>query len=303
MIDKTFPSPLQFTRRSLSALWIGAMLLGAAGAQAVTPVSPLADVRLVERHSGRVLPLYYHQGEYWVAGRPGANYSIDITNRTGGRIMAVISVDGVNAITGQSASSAPKDGYVFNAWQHWAITGWRKSDREVAAFYFSESDASYASRIGRPRDVGVIGVALFRERPQEPVRPSPPIARGAPMLEEREAAASSSTLDAAPVLPEPVSPRAAEKSADAMAGRSPQANASPAPKLGTGHGALESSFTSEVDFEAATRRPEQTVRIRYDSHANLVARGVIPAPRGERRPNPFPAGGNGDGFVPDPPRW
>jgi hypothetical protein len=38
------------------------------------------------------------------------------------------------------------------------------------------------------------------------------------------------------------------------------------------------------------------ISIWYDSHANLVARGVIPQPK-PRDPQPFPAG-----FVADPPR-
>ena len=47
-----------------------------------------------------------------------------------------------------------------------------------------------------------------------------------------------------------------------------------------------------VDFERATEQPAETIAIRYDSHANLVAMGVI---RDRRRPpRPFP------GFVPDP---
>ena len=89
-------------------------------------------------------------------------------------------------------------------------------------------------------------------------------------------------------------PRAAEQSVDYAAKR--------APSLGTGPGSLETSYTSNTEFDAATQRPEQSVRCRYDSYANLVAKGVIPAPRGERRPNAFPAQGD-DGFVPDPPRW
>ncbi|MBF5006614.1 hypothetical protein [Diaphorobacter caeni] len=307
-------------RRTVSRLLIGATLLG--GLSLAAQAAKLADVRLVERNSGRVLPVYFHQGEYWVAGRPGANYSIDITNRTGRRIMAVVSVDGVNAITGKSASATADDGYVFSPWQNWGITGWRKSDSHVAAFYFSESDASYASRTGRPRDVGVIGVALFRERAPEPVRPAPPISRRGPVNEESEKSsrydgAADAQASAAPALPAPGSqnvpspqpsaaateaakPHAQEKSADLAAKRSP--SPSPSPSLGTGHGSLETSYTSKTEFDAATRRPEQVVRFRYDSYANLVAKGVIPAPRGERTPNPFPAQGN-DGFVPDPPRW
>ena len=76
------------------------------------------------------------------------------------------------------------------------------------------------------------------------------------------------------------------------------------PSLGTGHGALETSHTRTVDFDSATQRPEQIVRIRYDSYANLVAKGVIrePRPAPERRPDAFPADAERS-YVPDPPRY
>ncbi|EFK95560.1 conserved hypothetical protein, partial [sediment metagenome] len=47
------------------------------------------------------------------------------------------------------------------------VQGWRKDLNRTAAFYFSDPQASYAARTGRPDDLGVIGVALFRERPIE----------------------------------------------------------------------------------------------------------------------------------------
>lgn len=321
-------------RLGLSPLLACAALAGGlaytAGAQAESWNRTLADVRLVDRNSGQALSVYEYKGEYWVAGRPGASYSVDITNRTGERILAVVSVDGVNAITGKSAAAAPKDGYVFDPRRNWAITGWRKSDSQVAAFYFSESDASYASRTGRPRDVGVIGVALFRERVAPVVRPlPPPVSRNAPMVEEREysrsnsdsqnrveavtadaaaapaapAPAAAATAQAAPAAPaaaesaQAAKPRMAESNADRVTKRS-----SASPTLGTGHGALETSYTTDVEFEAANSRPDQIVRIRYDSYANLIAKGVIRAPRPDRVPDPFPAQGR-NGFVPDPPRW
>jgi len=308
--------------------------MATAQASPSTPRGRLADVKLVDRTTGQPLRLYQHQGEYWVAGRPGASYAVDITNRTGSRILAVISVDGVNALDGKTASSAPDDGYVLNPWQNWAITGWRKSQSQVAAFYFSESDASYASRTGRPLDVGVIGVALFRERVPEPVRP-PPIARRSPVTEEHAPArmneSEKSTADAAATaplpaprsapqaspaaVPPPSSPAAesaaeaspAPSSAERAAKRAPSASANAVPRspsLGTGHGALETSHTRTVDFDSATQRPEQIVRIRYDSYANLVAKGVIrePRPAPERRPDAFPADAERS-YVPDPPRY
>ena len=89
----------------------------------------------------------------------------------------------------------------------------------------------------------------------------------------------------------------AESNADRVTKRS-----SASPTLGTGHGALETSYTTDVEFEAANNRPDQIVRIRYDSYANLIAKGVIRALRPDRVPDPVPAQGR-NGFVPDPPRW
>lgn len=344
MHTATFSQPPQ--RSQQRTRWAFATLASALllGCSSLGYSATLADVKLVDRNSGQRLTVYQHQGEYWVAGRPGASYSVDISNRTGQRILAVISVDGVNALNGQTASATPDDGYVLTPWQSWAITGWRKSDSQVAAFYFSESDASYASRTGRPRDVGVIGVALFRERVPEPVRP-PPVTRRSPVDERysprmnesdksssanadmassvaAEAPMPAPAPQAAPAAkPMPLAAASAEIAADAaaMPSSSPSANADSkaaraekrapssaprAPSLGTGHGALETSHTRTVDFDSATQRPEQVVRIRYDSYANLVAKGIIrqPRPQPERSPNAFPADAQRS-YVPDPPNY
>jgi len=45
------------------------------------------------------------------------------------------------------------------------ITGWRKSDAEIAAFNFTSAGRSYAEAHGVGQ-LGVIGVALFLERPR-----------------------------------------------------------------------------------------------------------------------------------------
>jgi hypothetical protein len=62
--------------------------------------------------------------------------------------------------------------------------------------------------------------------------------------------------------------------------------------LGTGHGRREESRARFVNFERASAEPVETITIYYDSHHNLVKRGVILA---ARNPQPFP------GFVPDLP--
>jgi hypothetical protein len=55
-----------------------------------------------------------------------------------------------------------------------------------------------------------------------------------------------------------------------------------------------------TDFERATSQPDQVLTVFYDSHANLVALGVIPpwTAQAPRRPDAFPGS---TGFVPDPP--
>ncbi|MBC8058201.1 MAG: hypothetical protein H7Y61_16630, partial [Rhizobiales bacterium] len=70
-----------------------------------------------------------------------------------------------------------------------------------------------------------------------------------------------------------------------------------ADRLGTGHGEREYAPTRHVAFERAGDRPNELVRIRYDSHDNLLALGVIrPRPQ-PAAPDPFPVR-----FVPDPQR-
>lgn len=246
---------------------------------------PIADVSIVDRTTGQVLPIYRYRGELWVAGRTGGNYAVRFRNLQDRRIMGVISVDGVNAVTGKTASSRANDGYVLDAGDSYDVTGWRKSNSSVAAFYFSESDMSYASRTGRPGDVGVIGVALYREKLPEPPAYQPDYGR---VYEESSSAVAA---DAA-------APNAAAK--EKSRSSAPRAT----PSLGTGHGKVERSEVNTVDFEADTSRPRQIVRIRYDSYDNLVAKRVIPVPTVPRRPAPrTPSAFPGDnGYVPDPPR-
>jgi len=118
-----------------------------------------------------------------IAGRPGARYAVSVRNTGGRRVLGVMSVDGVNVVSGETASWE-QTGYVFAPWQAFQINGWRKSDAEVAAFHFTASQASYAARTGRPDNVGIIGVAVFREKP-----PMPPTAE--PLALPRAAAESA----------------------------------------------------------------------------------------------------------------
>jgi hypothetical protein len=149
-------------------VWLAALAGLAVNCKALA-VGGLATVSVIDRDSGTQLSTYYFKGEYWVAGRPGARYAIEIRNCAAGRLLAVTSVDGINVISGATAGWG-QTGYVFDPGANYQIAGWRKSDTEVADFTFTASPNSYAARTGRPANVGVIGVALFRERPAAPPR-------------------------------------------------------------------------------------------------------------------------------------
>jgi hypothetical protein len=253
----------------------------------------LADLHVVSRSSGQRLPVYAHGGRLYIAGQPGERYSVQVANRGGQRILAVISVDGINVVSGETASP-DQTGYVFSPYQSYEIAGWRKNADEVAAFYFTALPDSYAARTDRPADVGVIGVAVFREW-------RPP--RQRPQVQSR------ANEDAAGVPAESArEERSADANAAGEAAAGPDQNAQrPAPaaparrldKLGTGHGEREHSAVSFTDFRRATAHPAEVLTLYYDRYENLVARGIIPGTPQHAQPRPFPGAVR---FVPDPRR-
>jgi len=259
-----------------------------------------ASVTLVDRDTGATLPTYYYHGEYWVAGTPGARYAIEIFNRSGGRLLAVTAVDGVNVLSGATAGW-DQEGYVFDPGERYQITGWRKSNTEVAAFTFTASPNSYAARTGRPDNVGVIGVALFRE---QAARYIPPRITQSPLPPEPRARSESSDTEpapraglAAPAAPATQEARAEQHSAQAIQGGM-QAYTSP---LGTGHGSREYSYVQDTEFHRLQSEPNEVIRIRYDSMEHLVAMGIVRRPRPSwPAPSAFP-GSQPQQFVPDPP--
>jgi hypothetical protein len=244
------------------------------------PAPGLASVEVYDRQDGRTLSTYARDGQRYVVGTPGHEYALRVRNLTGERILAVMSVDGVNVISGETASP-DQSGYVLEPWGSVEVAGWRKSLSRTAAFYFTDLGDSYAARTGRPGNVGVIGVAVFRER--VPYRAQ--VEKERRRIEEANAAAEAGSATAqAPDVEKP------------QAKRGLVPHASP---LGTGHGRSEASYVTQVAFERATRQPAELVSVRYDRRENLVAMGVLPPPTAYagRAPSPFPGALR---FAPDP---
>lgn len=231
---------------------------------------------LVDRDTGEELDQYPYRGDRWVAGVPGHRYAVRLRNLTGERVLVVLSVDGVNAISGETAAP-DQAGYVLEPWQDSEIAGWRKSSAEVAQFVFTDNGDSYASRTGRADNVGVVGIAVFREARPVYISPAPMPRRPAPVIAQEAHAERAMAADASVARGE-----ARERQ-----------------QLGTGHGEREGSASRATRFERASRTPGQVSEIRYDTRSRLAAMGILPRQRAQATPRAFPGG-----FVPDPPaRW
>jgi hypothetical protein len=260
-----------------------AALLGSAPLAA----RPLVEVAVIDRDGHGWLPEYPHRGQRWIAGTPGHRYAVRMTNTSDRRVLVVLSVDGVNAVTGETAHPS-QAGYVLGPWQSTEVSGWRKSLDDVAQFVFTDLGDSYAARTGRPDNVGVIGVAVFTEdRPYfHPVRP-----RIAESGSPEPRASDSQAADA---------PSAARGKAEADTAIAREYE-SEAQRIGTGHGNREWAPVSRTSFRRASRYPTQVSELRYDDRYSLAARGILPRepyrPHWPRPPRAFP-----DGFVADPPR-
>ena len=262
------------------------LLTTACATEASARPSPV-DIAIIDRDSGQAMPIHRRDGRAYLAGRPGSRYAIRLVNHSGARAMVVLSVDGVNVITGQTAGWN-QGGYVLDAWGTYEIAGWRKSDTAIAAFEFAALRDSYAARTGRPDNVGVIGMAVFLERTAPAVaaqlRDAPEVASAAP----------------APVA-KGETERAFDGAASVEGAQKNRADSRLADKLGTAHGRQEWSVATRTHFDRLSQTPQAVVELAYDSYDNLVAAGIIRPVAGHAGATSFPLSRNATGYVPDPP--
>jgi hypothetical protein len=112
---------------------------------------------------GRPLPTVAYGGKtYLPIPRVGEEYQIRVSNHGPRRIVAIVSLDGLSVINGKPASER-SPGYLVEAYGHVLINGWRRNLQTEAAFRFVDREKSYAARVGRPENIGVIGLVAFEE--------------------------------------------------------------------------------------------------------------------------------------------
>jgi hypothetical protein len=278
----------------------------------------------LEALDGSSLPTFQQAGTPYVLGEPGERYNIRVQNPTDERVEVVVTVDGRDAVSGDIGDYVSQRGYLIEPWGSLLVEGFRRSLDEVAAFRFSGKGQSYSARRGTPQHVGVIGVAVFSEKPHVPAPVWRPRRRYAPESEYRPAAPRSTgadKLDGAGAAPraESAPSEAREASQDDARRRSKRATpgsssgsasgwgrAEGPSNIGTEYGERESSSVVEVAFERRSpTHPVAVLRVRYDDYDGLEARGIDLsslgyAYRDEPEPEAFPY--SQSRFAP-PPRY
>jgi hypothetical protein len=314
------PSPKLSSRRL--ALLSGFALLGVVGAASVcnaespwrrrfVPAPPPPYQVSLESPDGGSLPTFRHGGVRYVLGEPGARYHVRVSNPTGERVEVVVTVDGRDAVSGQPGDYVSQRGYLIEPWGSLVIEGFRRSLDEVAAFRFTDGPRSYSALRGTPENVGVIGVAVFPEkpRPKTPIwRPRRPRSYDDRYVPEPSAAQESARGSGAGApAPKPAAAPRAEASraappadgyrdyGDDDAPRKRKGSGPGGPSnIGTEYGENEHSSVVEVAFERRSpTHPAAVLSVRYDDFDGLEARGIDLSSLGhayryEGDPEPFP---------------
>lgn len=278
--------------------------------------------------NGKPITEYAHKGNTYVEGRKGSEYSIRIRNNTNTRIVAITSVDGLNVLTGEPASSQDS-GFVLNAYETIEVPGWKLNNAEGAKFTFSDPGGSYSVQAEQgDNNLGLIGLKVFKEKPRYIGIPTPVIRHYSPLYDDGlrprtmipdgvpwygsstsvgigsadGALYSKSTCDA--VLAScsnnaSMTLGAAETVAYAAAAAPEPAN------LGTGFGQVTEMRTTQVAFERESFA-DATLIVNYNTKKNLQKLGIEfpskPKKKKKESPKPEPTAFPGDGCRP-PKGW
>ena len=267
-----------------------------------TAAQPIVTLTL-EQPGGITLPSFLHFGSLYFAGQQGERYDLRLTNNTGERVEAMITVDGRDVISGELGNYKKQRGYVLDPWSSVVITGFRQSHQQVAAFRFA--------------DVGN-AVAVFTEKRRSAKRHKKALAAAPPPPNYYEPYYQGPATPSAPPTAFPESERhhksAGEPAAEESVTMAPSATTAdgggagfaPPPahsQLGTSYG--QYSAVQEVEFKRKRKRkPDAVLTVYYDSLQGLQGKGinVSAPPLGGQpiavEPQPFPQ----SGFAAPPPR-
>jgi hypothetical protein len=258
------------TGKAAAASLCGLLFAGPAFAQSWSARGSLVEISV--QVDGATAPLYRAadgSGRYYLEARRGAAYELRLENRSHERLGVVVSVDGLNAVSGERDRSVARPGdpgrmYVLDPREGTSVRGWRTSLSDVHRFTFVDEQASYAARTGNANArMGWIELAVYRElRPYVWRRPPAPVTGERPRDEARS---------------QPAAPAEAPKREALEQDQRRDAASSSHP--GTGWGTREPDQAVLVEFRPQPAAAER-VTLRYEYAPALQRLGLLP---------PFPA--------------
>ncbi|HEX8180633.1 MAG TPA: hypothetical protein VF525_13880 [Pyrinomonadaceae bacterium] len=220
--------------------------------------------------NGYPLEQYPARGRVYIEAAAGAEYEIRLHNPLPDRVAVALAVDGLNSIDARHTTARGASKWVIEPYGTITIGGWQMSSARARRFYFTTEQDSYAAKLGRAADVGVITAVFFRER--RPVAYIPPPHPLPPLENERQRAGDKDQ-------------RAESSAGSARAQNAPQARdraAAPAPyrdddyaATGIGRSVANDVRWTYLDLEDS---PAATVALRYEYRPALVRLGILPRP-------------------------
>lgn len=271
-------------------------LTAAASAQSerVRPISARSfDVEVTI--DGYPLQQYSARGRVYIEARAGAEYAVTIRNPWPERVAVALAVDGLNTIDAKHTTARAASKWVIEPYGAITISGWQMSSTRARRFYFTSERDSYANKLGRPDDMGVITAVFFRERRPVAVVPPP---RPPYIIEDEQARVESKDKSDAP----------GRESQAQSAGQARNRAIAPVPNdsddyAATGIGRAVDHDVRWVNLDLEDR-PAAEVSLRYEYRPTLVRLGILPRTY-QSTPDPLPrrerARGFRDGqFCPEP---
>lgn len=193
----------------------------------------------------------------YVEAVKGEQYGIRIRNNTGQRIGVVVAVDGRNIISGGKSYLKHRERmYILGPYETATYDGWRTARDTVNRFYFTEPGDSYAGAFGDHSAMGVVAVAVYREKNVPPPRTD--------YHREKERAGREDRSGAR--MPPPGAP--AEEARDMRApGKAGEL-------AGTGFGDERYSPSIRVRFTPESRAAERHF-LKYEWRDTLCRKGIV----------------------------
>jgi len=190
---------------------------------------------------------------FYLEAVKGSRYSIQVTNRSAGRIGAVIAVDGRNIISGKKSDLKRDERmYIIGPYETNTFEGWRTALDRTNRFYFTEPSDSYAEKVFADGSaMGTIGIAVYSEKISE----APPCSQ------------KSSRMDGAAAVPAPTAPKDRASSNRLEQERDKGA--------GTGFGETTYSPARNVQFDPEPV-PADKVILKYEWRSELCRKGIVP---------------------------